>query len=181
MHRRLRRGHQRLFETQEAVGCDLSVGCSSTSATQHRPASRWGSSTTSATHHWLAPVSPTVCGDDDLEKYLALTPETDHNLDLNVLAWWKVRDHYIPADPATGRPAGLPHLAKMARQYLGRPASSAGVERFFSMAGTRDANVAVCLSDIEDSCSISARARVISATPRTAPGRTCRVLPLLHI
>ena len=39
------------------------------------------------------------------------------------------------ADPASGRPAGLPDLAKMAAQYLGRPASSAGVERMFSKAG----------------------------------------------
>ena len=35
----------------------------------------------------------------------------------------------------SGRPEGLPHLAKMARQFLGRPASSAGVERMFSKAG----------------------------------------------
>ena len=33
------------------------------------------------------------------------------------------------------RDGGLPVLAKMARQYLGRPASSAGVERMFSKAG----------------------------------------------
>jgi len=39
------------------------------------------------------------------------------------------------ADVASGRPEGLPALAKMARQYLGRPASSAGVERMFSKAG----------------------------------------------
>ena len=50
---------------------------------------------------------------DDLEKYLALPAET--NLDLDVLAWWKARDHDKKADPATGRPEGLPHLAKMAR------------------------------------------------------------------
>ena len=30
---------------------------------------------------------------------------------------------------------GLPHLARMARQFLGRPATSAGVERMFSLAG----------------------------------------------
>jgi hypothetical protein len=49
-----------------------------------------------------------VLGDDlVLEKYLALSPET--NLDLDVLAWWKARDHHLPGDPATGRPAGLPH------------------------------------------------------------------------
>ena len=56
-------------------------------------------------------------------------------MDLDVLAWWKARDHTLPADPATGRPEGLPVLAKMARQFLGRPASSAGVERMFSKAG----------------------------------------------
>ena len=71
--------------------------------------------------------------DDGLEKYLALSAET--NMDHDVLAWWKARDHHLPCDPASGRPVGLPHLAKMARQFLGRPASSAGVERLFSMAG----------------------------------------------
>ena len=70
---------------------------------------------------------------DDLEKYLALPVED--NLDLDVLSWWKARDHDQAADPASGRPAGLPDLAKMAAQYLGRPASSAGVERMFSKAG----------------------------------------------
>jgi len=70
---------------------------------------------------------------DDLEKYLALPVED--NLDLDVLSWWKARDHDKAADPASGRPAGLPDLAKMAAQYLGRPASSAGVERMFSKAG----------------------------------------------
>ena len=44
-------------------------------------------------------------------------------------------DHNLGPDAAEGRPKGLPNLAKMARQYLGRPASSAGVERLFSKAG----------------------------------------------
>ena len=70
---------------------------------------------------------------DDLEKYLSLPAEP--NMDLDVLAWWKARDHNLGANPATGRPEGLPALAKMARQFLGRPASSAGVERMFSKAG----------------------------------------------
>ena len=70
---------------------------------------------------------------DELEKFSLLPVET--NLDLDVLAWWKARDHDKPADPASGRPEGLPHLAKMAWQYLGRPATSAGVERMFSKAG----------------------------------------------
>ena len=70
---------------------------------------------------------------DDLEKYdLALPPVA--NMDVDVLAWWKARDHNLEADPASGRPKGLPALAKMGRQFLGRPASSAGVERMFSYA-----------------------------------------------
>ena len=63
---------------------------------------------------------------DDLEKYLALPVEK--NMDLDVLEWWKAKD-CAPKD------GGLPALANMARQFLGRPASSAGVERVFSKAG----------------------------------------------
>ena len=44
-------------------------------------------------------------------------------------------DHNLGPDAAEGRPKSLPNLATMARQYLGRPASSAGVERLFSKAG----------------------------------------------
>ena len=63
------------------------------------------------------------------------TMPAETNMDLDVLAWWKARSHHGKADPASGRPEGLPHLAKMARQFLGRPATSAGVERMFSKAG----------------------------------------------
>jgi len=80
-----------------------------------------------------ASATPPTDTRDDLEKYLSLPAET--NLDLDVLEWWKVRDHSLPPDIHIGRPQGLPTLAKMARQYLGRPASSAGVERMFSKAG----------------------------------------------
>ena len=48
------------------------------------------------------------------------------SIDLDVLAWWKAKDC---------QKDGLPILAKMAHQFLGRPASSAGVERMFSKAG----------------------------------------------
>ena len=81
----------------------------------------------------VPPAAAEAVAMDDLEKYMALPVEA--NLDLDVLVWWKARDHDRPADPASGRPAGLPHLAKMAAQFLGRPASSAGVERMFSKAG----------------------------------------------
>ena len=53
----------------------------------------------------------------------------------DVLQWWKLRDHDKPADSATGRPEDLPHLARMAHQWLGYPATSAGVERLFSAPG----------------------------------------------
>ena len=71
---------------------------------------------------------------DDLDIYNELPKETD--LDLDVLAWWKARDHDLGPKASEGRPRGLPNLAKMGRQFLGRPASSAGVERLFSKAGT---------------------------------------------
>jgi len=58
---------------------------------------------------------------DELDKYLELPMVKDHNLD--ILAWWKAQSTQTPV------------LSKMARQYLGRPASSAGVERIFSKAG----------------------------------------------
>ena len=35
----------------------------------------------------------------------------------DILSWWKLRDHSLPADPKKGRPEGLPRLARMARQY----------------------------------------------------------------
>ena len=54
---------------------------------------------------------------------------------VNILMWWKARDHSLLADSDTGRPEGLPRLAQMARQYLGEPASSAGAECLFSKAG----------------------------------------------
>ena len=80
-----------------------------------------------------APTAEDAAMMDDLEKYLALPVED--NLDLDLLSWWKARDHDKAADPASGRRAEVPDLAKMAARYLGRPASSAGVERMFSKAG----------------------------------------------
>ena len=72
---------------------------------------------------------------DDLENYLALPAEA--NLDLNVLAWWKARDHEKKADPATGRPDGRPAAPCQDGGAVPRPPRhlSAGVERMFSKAG----------------------------------------------
>ena len=44
-------------------------------------------------------------------------------MDTNVLEWWKANQDVFP------------HVANMARQYLGMPVSSATVERLFSSAG----------------------------------------------
>ena len=73
-----------------------------------------------------------------MEKYLRL-PELPLTMPdgrpADILSWWKERDHSLPADPNSGRPEGLPRLARMARQYHSEPASSAGAERIFSAAG----------------------------------------------
>ncbi|KAL1523049.1 hypothetical protein AB1Y20_018009 [Prymnesium parvum] len=58
---------------------------------------------------------------DELEQYLEDPEEPD--LDVNLLAWWAVKEDKWPA------------LAKMVKQYLAAPASSGGVERKFSAAG----------------------------------------------
>ena len=68
---------------------------------------------------------------DELELYLSLPQEMD--MDLDVLAWWRARDYTHKSQ--LGAAAPMPNLAKMVRQFLGRPASSAGVERAFSKAG----------------------------------------------
>ena len=83
-----------------------------------------------ATREAAEPAAPEKT---DLEKYLLLSQEP---MNTDVLAWWKLRDHTQAADPSTSRPEGLPHLARMARQWLGAPATSAGVERLFSKAGS---------------------------------------------
>ena len=58
---------------------------------------------------------------DELEEYLSSPHETD--MDLDLLAYWKLKE------------STWPKLAKMAKQYLAAPFSSAGVERVFSAAG----------------------------------------------
>lgn len=60
---------------------------------------------------------------EEVMKYLAL-PQVLHTEDFDLLVWWKTHQ------------ALFPNLAKMARQYLAMPASSAGVERLFSAAGS---------------------------------------------
>ena len=81
--------------------------------------------------------APLTAGETELEKYLKL-PELSLTMPdgkpTDILSWWKLRDHSLPANPQTGRPEGLPCLARMARQYHGEPASSAGAERQFSAA-----------------------------------------------
>ena len=62
---------------------------------------------------------------DELE-YLSAPLETDTNLDL--LAYWKLKK-------GIDLESTWPKLAKMAKQYLASPFSSAGVERVFSAAG----------------------------------------------
>ena len=89
-------------------------------------------------------AAPAVAEKTDLEKYLELPQEA---MNVDVLQWWKLRDHNKKTDPSTGRPEGLPHLARMVRQYLGEPATSAGVERLFSKAGRMHHNLKGAMDD----------------------------------
>ena len=63
--------------------------------------------------------------DDEIDKYFALPqlPYCKDGTDTDILEWWRVRQF------------DLPSLAKMARQFLSMPASSAGPERLFHTAG----------------------------------------------
>ena len=60
-----------------------------------------------------------------VDKYLQMPalPHSRNGRDTCPLEWWKM---HAPQ---------LPHLAKMARQFLALPASSAGCEKLFSAAG----------------------------------------------
>ena len=56
-------------------------------------------------------------------------------MNLDLLAWWKLKAAKWPA------------LARMARQFLGAPASSAGVERVFSAAGNMHGDLRKSMKD----------------------------------
>ena len=59
---------------------------------------------------------------NELEAYLA-EPQIKYKTEQDTLDWWKAHE------------SKYPNVAVMARQYLGCPASSATVERLFSMVG----------------------------------------------
>jgi hypothetical protein len=71
---------------------------------------------------------------DELEAYLALPAA---NMETDVLVWWRKQDSV----------EGIPSFAKFARQHLGSPASSAGVERLFSRAGRMHDNLKASMAD----------------------------------
>ena len=59
---------------------------------------------------------------DEVRAYLAL-PQIENENEWSALKWWKENEKLFP------------NLARMARQYLGCPATSATVERLFSKVG----------------------------------------------
>jgi hypothetical protein len=77
---------------------------------------------------WLSAFSDNDTSDDvsqELRMYRAMAKAPFGS---DVLSWWK--DHM----------GTFPRLARVARQYLGIPASSATVERIFSRAGSAMTN-----------------------------------------
>ena len=67
-----------------------------------------------------APAPPTK---SEAELYLEHDHQAKFTCAKDLLLWWKVHE------------STYPHLAMMARQFLGCPATSASVERVFSVAG----------------------------------------------
>jgi hypothetical protein len=75
--------------------------------------------------------------DMELDKYLAL-PQLSHaqdGKDTDIMEWWRVRQF------------DFPHLARMARQFLAIPASSAGPERLFHTAGRMHDDLKKCTGE----------------------------------
>ena len=69
---------------------------------------------------------------DELDRYLAL-PVAPKGTD--ALAWWKAHERLFP------------NLAKMARQFLGSPASTAAIERLFSHCSNMHSDLRKQLKD----------------------------------
>ena len=82
-----------------------------------------GSWMLSVSHLNQQPATPAPqqrVSETEAEKYLKLVPEL---MTTDVLDWWATHE------------AEFPNLARMARQFLGCPATSASAERVFSLAG----------------------------------------------
>jgi hypothetical protein len=87
-----------------------------------------------------------ICSEVDVYLQLPALPCTRNGMDTNPLEWWRCHEHQ------------LPHLAKMARQFLAMPASSAGVERLFTSAGSMHDDLRKCTK--EDSLSLKLEVKV---------------------
>ena len=74
-------------------------------------------------------ASPAVPKEEEDELELYLAEEEESNLSIDLLKYWKKKEIVWPA------------LAKMVKQYLAAPASSAGVECVFSAAGKMHDNL----------------------------------------
>ena len=66
---------------------------------------------------------PACSPEPQAETSVPLLEMPDEPMSVDVLEWWAAKE------------AILPHLSRMARQYLGVPATSASAERLFSIAG----------------------------------------------
>ena len=69
---------------------------------------------------------------DELKLYFSLP---DASLDTNPLEWWPKHEKLLPS------------LSRMARQFLGVPASSAAVERLFSGVGQDFSKQRQCMTE----------------------------------
>jgi hypothetical protein len=88
-----------------------------------------------------SPVNPCVVPDPAVHEVLAYMAAVVEPMETDVLTWWA----------KIGRNT-YPHLAKLGRQFLGCPASSASAERIFSLAGRvfGDQNQSMNLPSLEE-------------------------------
>jgi hypothetical protein len=98
------------------VPVEVVVGAVSTSPAKKRRVSNFMDSDSDSEHGAVEPL-------DELAEYMKL-PALGSKSEVTLLEWWK--QHALQ----------FPLLSKMARQYHCCPASSAGVERLFSRAGS---------------------------------------------
>jgi hypothetical protein len=75
--------------------------------------------------------------DIEIDKYLSLPQmlHTQDGKDTDIMDWWRARQF------------DFPHLARMARQFLAIPASSAGPERLFHTAGRMHDDLKKCTGE----------------------------------
>lgn len=122
------KGYQQTKSSQSTMGSTSSSMCLVPGHTVHKATGFLDSDEEEGEEEDISeqPIEVTSVG--QVDKYLAL-PQVPQAPNFDLLLWWKEHAHMFP------------DLARMARQYLALPATSAGVERVFSASGRFNNNL----------------------------------------